>query len=257
MDNSTQNSEQLMRWLDGEMNEQEKQNFEKHLSSDQQLQGELNNLQLAREAIRSYGLRQQVAQVHQSMMKEMKPQAIVRTMSSTRRIIRSSLSIAASVLLIFISVQVYNFIGLSPDKLFKEEYSAFELSTTRDPNVPPESAIEKSYREKNYKTVIDLKNKSTNISTKEQFLAGVSYLELDDPSNAIHSFDTVLIRDKTSGQQTYKDEAEYYLALTYVKNKDYDQALELMNTIHNNPSHIYHEKFSSRFIRKVKLLKWR
>jgi len=30
-----------------------------------------------------------------------------------------------------------------------------------------------------------------------------------------------------------------------------------MNAIHENPLHIYHEKFTKGFIRKVKMLSWR
>jgi hypothetical protein len=54
-----------------------------------------------------------------------------------------------------------------------------------------------------------------------------------------------------------KDAAEYYLALAYLKNNDYDQSIELMNAIHANSTHFYTKKFSRKYINRVKRLKWR
>ena len=78
----------------------------------------------------------------------------------------------------------------------------------------------------------------------------------NDLSKAISSYQVVIadVKDKKS---MLKDAAEYYLALAYLKNNDYDQAIELMNTIHDNSSHLYTKKFSLKYIKRVKRLKWR
>jgi hypothetical protein len=68
----------------------------------------------------------------------------------------------------------------------------------------------------------------------------------------------VVIADvKDEKKSVLKDVAEYYLALAYLKNNDYDQAIELMNVIHDNSSHLYTKKFSRKYINRVKRLKWR
>jgi tetratricopeptide (TPR) repeat protein len=257
MDNSTQSNELLMKYLDGEMSEIEKKDFEKRLLSDTDLRQELEKLQLATEAVQMYGLRQQVGSVHRQMMKEMQSQVVIRKISSTRRIIRYSISVAAGILLIVIGIQVYNFINLSPDKLYKKEYSSFELSTSRDINPPASSPTEKAFREKKYKEVVELRTKMAEASLTDDFLAAVSFLELNRPADAIKLFNIVLNQDKASSHPVYKDEAEYYLALAYLKIKNYTQALELMKSIHNDSTNLYHEKFTSGFIRKVKMLKSR
>ena len=46
-------------------------------------------------------------------------------------------------------------------------------------------------------------------------------------------------------------------ARDYAANKDYDKAIDLMTTIHNDPNNLYHQKFTAGFIRKVKMLRWR
>jgi predicted negative regulator of RcsB-dependent stress response len=176
--------------------------------------------------------------------------------SKVRRIVRYSVAVAASVLLIFVCIVGYNFYRLSSDRLFAENYSAYELANIRRENDRTESKIEKAYREKNYAEVINI-NKNSMLSVKDIFLTGMSYLETNDLSKAISSYQVVIADVKEDKTTLLKDTAEYYLALAYLKNNDYDQAIELMNTIHDNSSHQYKSKFSSKYINKLKRLKWR
>jgi predicted negative regulator of RcsB-dependent stress response len=177
-------------------------------------------------------------------------------MNKVRRIVRYSVTVAASVLLIFVCIVGYNFYRLSSDRLFAENYSAYELTTTRSENDSTESKIEKAYREKNYGKVIEL-NANSVLSIKDIFLTAMSFLESNDLSRAISDFQVVIADVKDDKNSALKDATEYYLALAYLKNNDYDQALELMNAIHDNSSHLYTKKFSSKYINKVKRLKWR
>src|SRR6187397_1617856 len=130
----------------------------------------------------------------------------VERISKVKRIVRYSVAIAASVLLIVVCIVVYNFYQLSSDRLFTENYTAYELTTFVGEKDSTASKIEKAYRKKNY---------------------------------------------------ALKDTTEYYMALAYLKNNDYDQAIELMNAIHDNSSHLYSKKFSRKYINKIKRLKWR
>ena len=145
---------------------------------------------------------------------------------------------------------------LSPNKLFSENFIDIELSILPDTAAPLESNFEKAYRGKNYNEVIRL-NAISVLSAKEIFLSGLAYLQTDDPAKAIYSFQMVLVDVNKERSSDLKDETEYYLALAYLKNRDFDQAIEIMNKIHDNPGHLYREKFSPSFIRRVKMLKWR
>lgn len=176
--------------------------------------------------------------------------------SERRRIVRYSVAVTASALLIFVCIEAYNFYRLSPGRLFTENYTAYELTTTRVGNDSTESKIEKAYREKNYGEVIKI-NKNSVLSVKDIFLTGMSYLETNDLSKAISSYQVVIADVKDDKNSTLKDTAEYYLALAYLKNNDYDQAIELMSTIHDNSLHLYTKKFSIKYIKRVKRLKWR
>jgi predicted negative regulator of RcsB-dependent stress response len=252
MDNSTQY--ELIRYIDGEMTTSERMEFEKKLATDESLQKELDGLQLAREALKLYGLKEKVAGVHQQMMKELKTEAPVRLISNARRIIRYSVAVAASVLLIFLVIEGYKFYTLSPEKLYAENYIPYELTTTRDGS-DTVTAIESAFKEKKYSQVINL-NRLSVLSIKDVFLTGMAYLETKDYSRAVRSFQ-VVISDIKDDKTLLKEVAEYYLALAYLQDRDYDQAIELMNAIHDNSSHLYKGKFSRKYIKKVKRLKWR
>jgi len=177
----------------------------------------------------------------------------VKKISKARRIVRYSVTVAASLLLIFVCIEAYNFYSLSAGKLFAEKYTGYYWMSTGDTTG---SEIEKAYKEEKYTKVITL-NRNSVLSIKDVFLTGMSYLETNDLSKAISSYQVVIADvndDKNSG---LKDAAEYYLALAYLKNNDYDQAIELMNAIHDNSSHLYTKKFSLKYIKRVKRLKWR
>ena len=146
MDNSTRYDDEIMRYIDGKMGDSEKMEFEKLLATDATLQQAVNNLQLAKEAVRSFAVKQKVNVLHQQMIKELRTETPVKPISNVRRIVRYSVAVAASVLLIFIVIEGYKFYSLSPQKLYAESYTAYELTTTRSGSDSSESKIEKAYR---------------------------------------------------------------------------------------------------------------
>jgi len=256
MDNSTRYDDEIMRYMDDEMTDGEKMEFEKRLATDESLKQAMSNLQLAKEAVKSFGLKEKVSGIHRQMMKESGAETPVKQIGNVRRIVRYSVAVAASVLLIFIVIEGYKFYTLSPQKLYSENYTAYELTTTRSGSDSVESKIEKAYREKNYTEVIKL-NANSVLSVKDVFLTGMSYLEINDVSRAISNLQVVIADVKDDKSSVLKDAAEYYLALAYLKNNDYDQAIELMTAIHDNSSHLYKGKFNRKYINRVKRLKWR
>ena len=255
MDNATPNmSELLVQYLDGELQGTAEENLTKELSTNAGLQSQYESLLLTRESVRHYGLTQQVAGIHQQMMQEI--QAPVRKMNSGRKTIRYIISVAASLLLIVTGYLAYNFITLSSEKVYSSNYQPFDLGTTRDGNTNL-TAIETAYTGKSYKEVIRIHDSKEDVSLKGEFLSGAAALELKDYASAINYFKNVIDRNKSSAVKTFNDEAEYYLVLSYIHNKDYDYALDLMRKIKDDPTHLYNEKISSKLIRQVKMLKWR
>ena len=176
---------------------------------------------------------------------------------AARRIIRYSIAAAAAVVLIVAFIMAYNFYNLSSNKVFVSNFHSYELNTVRDGDSTLVSPVEKAYREKDYKKTIGLISKQRSLSVKETFLAGMSYMELGNNAKAIEELKKVIAGNENAGNNLFKDQAEYYLALTYIRDKDYDFALDMLRSIKENPGHLYHKKVTSKLIRRVKLLKWR
>jgi tetratricopeptide (TPR) repeat protein len=253
MDNSTPGmNDLLVRYLDGELAEAEKQELEARLDVDVELQEELASLRAAREAVRQYGLREKVAQIHRQVMQEMKKPK--RVGGNIRRVIRFSISVAASIILIVGAILALNFFSLSPTRVFTDNYHSYELATTRSGQAD-ESAVEQAYRSKSYYEVTRRLPLAGNL--KDQFLVGMSYLELKNPAKAIEAFRGIIRTNEADGGKILQDETEYYLALAYIANGDYDFALELLEKIKLESAHTYHKKVSAKLIRQVKALKWR
>jgi tetratricopeptide (TPR) repeat protein len=245
-------SEKLVRYLDGELSGNEKTELEQQLAADKELQEELESLKLAKEAIRNFGLKQRVSGVHEQMMSEL--QTPVKNISSARRILRYSMAVAAGVVFIFMGIIAYNYFSLSADKLFKENYQSYELGTARDGATTEVSPVEKAYREKKYADVTTLAKNNDKAAIKDVFLIAMSYLELNDNNNAIANYKKVLSENSQSGSTVMKDEAEYYLALTYIRSKEYGHALEWLTKIHENTGHLYYERVTDKLIQNVKSL---
>jgi hypothetical protein len=252
MDNSTPNeNDVLVRYLDNELSPEEKAEMERKINSDDRLRSQYEDLRIAREAVMQYGIRTQVAGIHDSMMKELK--VPVRRISSPRRVIRYGMSIAAGIILIVGAYMVYNFFTLSADGFYLSHYRSYDVGTTRSSG-SSEKAIN-AYREKKYNEVVGIYLSGDSSSTTA-FLAAMSNLQLNDVPASITLLEKLAAPSTATGQ-AFSEEAEYYLALAYIKNRDFDLAIPIMEKIYANPSHLYHEKISKKMIRQVKMLKWR
>ncbi len=250
MDNSTPGmDEKLVSLLDGELAAEERTTFEQQLANDALLQQQFDSLLATRAAIRHYGLQQQVSAVHQLMMTEMNTP--VKRISPVRKMIRYTSAVAAGILLLIGVFYAYQFFNVSPEKVFSANYQPYELSTVRgtNNNLP----IEEAYRAKNYKEVLRLYVTAAP-SIKSSFLAGAAALEVNDPAMAKDRFVQVIEQNKAAGSRVLLDEAEYYLSLTLVRLRKYDEALLWLGKIKADAGHTYHDKVAAGLFNDVQKL---
>jgi tetratricopeptide (TPR) repeat protein len=247
MDDQLHNEEMLMRYLDGELAEQERVALEARLESDEALQQQLLNLRVAVQAIRQYGTAQTVAALHPQMMQGLKRSAEKPKVVSISRTVRLTMAVAASLLILFIGFRVYEATQLSADKLYSESFVDFDVSATRNAAAAT-STFETLYRQKDYSGVIRLN--SDTISSKALLLVGLSYLHVDQPLKAVEKFNSLTLKEND-----YRQDAEFYSSLAYLKLKEYSKALPLMQKISGDASHLYHHQFSRDFVERVEKLK--
>lgn len=254
MDNSAHDmSEKLIQYLDNELTGAEKASLEQQLAHDKVLSDQLEQLLLAREAIKLHGLQQKVASVHQTMMAEMATPVKKMEGDGTRykkKLRRFSIAVAATLLVLVAGYMFLNKMTVTPEKVFTAHYDKYELTVLRDGN-PTETPVEKAYREANYREVLRIHDAGEDHTPKGEFLCGAASLEVKDTEKAIKCFTEVL--DMIPGG-ILREQAEYYLSLSYIRNTNYDNALVILNKIREEPGHLYNQRVTPKMLRQVKKL---
>lgn len=238
------NDDTLMKYLDGEMDQTEKEKFESQLQHDDLLQQKLERLQVAIASVQQYGTTEKVKAIHSEMMQELSP-VHKEGKLIPMKVIRYSLAIAASIIVILVGVNIFTASQPSPAKLYNEAFVDYVASTVRGSE--NETGVTKLYQQHNYDAVIGNAS-AQNLSSKDSLLVGLSYLKTSKLNEAINWFKAI------SAENPTKQDAEFYLAMTYLKNENYGEALNMMEEIRSNSNHVYRNQFSEDYVNKVKKL---
>ncbi|WPU91565.1 hypothetical protein SNE25_19810 [Mucilaginibacter sabulilitoris] len=248
MDNNGQPNEKLIRYLDGELTGEALSAFEKLLTEDADMRAELENLQAAKLVVQHYGLKQQVASVHQEMMNEFRNEGAKSIQRKSYPFIRYTMRIAAGLFVLLFLFGAYEYITVSPSRLSADHYRPYEPGVER--GAKETSVVEKAYTNKDYYEVISGVEKNKKHTVKDYFLSAQAYLVTQQFSSAIREFNTVL-RDSSGN---YKDDAEYYLAITYLRNNEPAKTKPLFEKIYHDSDHLYHDRVTCFTLLKLKLL---
>jgi tetratricopeptide (TPR) repeat protein len=246
MDELSHNDDLLIRYLDGELSPEERTALEGRLATDKTFREKLTNMQITVQAIKHLGTSQKVAGIHSQMMQELKPQQKTKLIGISKEV-RYTMAVAASLLVLFIGVRIYMSSQPTSEKLYSQSFVDFNASGTRS-NGNQLSEVEKHYQQKEYNAVIN-DTRSLHLDEKDSLLIGLAYLHTDKTANAIGFFQRI-----ASSTNSFKEDGEFYLSLSYLKNKDYDKAITLMQKIADDTAHLYHKQFDKDFIENVKAL---
>ena len=251
MDNSTPGmDEKLVSLLDGDLSPEERMTVEQQLAGNALLQQQYDSLLATKAAIRHFGLQQQVGAIHSQMMAELNTP--VRKISPVSKMIRYTSAVAAGILLLVAGFFAYQYFSLTPEKVFSANYQPYELNTSR--GTTTNSSIEEAYRQKKYELVIQLRDAAAEPTIKNDFLAGAAALELNNLSLARQRFASVIEQNKTANTTVLNDEAEYYLALTQIRQKDFAAAVMLLEKIQQDSGHTYSAKVKNGLLNDVRKL---
>ena len=222
MNHNYTNTELLTKYLDGQLQGEQLKNLELRIKEDKSLQEELDNLKISIEAIKSYGLYKKVSSIHSDMMKEFNQQALPR-IGSANKFVKNTLKIAATVFIISGSMLLYQYITLSSQSLFRNNFQAYSLHENRGNET--ESPLEQQYKLTNYSTVIELFQQLPTRTIQDYFIAGNAYLQQNNPAEAMKCFLSVREINKVQQTHLYEDDTEYYLAMSYLENNEPSRAV--------------------------------
>ncbi len=190
-------------------------------------------LNLTIDTIRLNAINEKVSAARRSF--ENKPEkAIVRS------IYRTSLRIAAILVLIIGSASIYKYMSVNDRSLYDKQFVSFELTNTRGEQ-NPESETE-AYRSGNWNEVVKIYQAGNNKSNKNVFLAAMSEMQLNHFQKAVKLFEE-LVQTK-SDDHSFRDETDYYLSLAYLMNHQELKAMDLINKMKAETNHTYNPMVS-------------
>jgi hypothetical protein len=175
-----------------------------------------------RDALRSYGLKQEIKRIHDEIMPSLKGKRPVRSLFIYAN------RIAAAILILIVSAGIVIYFTSTPSNLFNSRYEPYEESAQRG-NAPLASAIE------------------------TKFLEGQKMLQEGNAVNAINIFSDLMESNKRSNNNILADDTEYYLALAYLKADQPGNALRIFRSIYYNKGHLYNDKVTQWFLLRLKI----
>jgi tetratricopeptide (TPR) repeat protein len=251
MNGNSTHTEILIQYLDGELKGEELESLRKNLADNQSLRDELDNLQLARKAAERYGLKSKINDIHKEMMLEMSQNKPAKS-SVIKMFAQTGLRVAAVLVVLVGLSALYQYFTASPEKLFSENYQPYNIHEMR--GMPVNSRLLENYKHGNMDSVITEFNSLRTPEPEEYILTGIAFLESNQPEKAIGTFNRLIQQNADSKTDFFEDDAEYYLAMSYLKNREPQKALPLLEKIQADPGHPYHSKLSKWFILKVESL---
>lgn len=252
MDNNTTPTEELIRYLDEDLDAEQRLVVEQKLAADPVLAEQLESLRVAKQAVSSLGLRRKVNTIRKEMLRDIKPEpSLQKPETPVHGIGYWGKRIAAAVVIMVFAAAMYQYVTLSSANMFRDEYETFLLTQGRSVEI---SVIEKSYTDKDYTKVIELFESGTDVSATANFFAGCAYLQTGVPNKAITSFLRVQQLNQNAPVPLHAEDAQYYLALAYLAHNEPQKALPIFESIHQDPVHAYHDKVSNWDLLKLKLL---
>lgn len=207
-------------------------------------------------AIQRQGWIAQVQKVNGEFATDSRTIRMHQVLRPMRKTIQWMVRIAAVVILLAGVWIAFQYTTNSSERLYSEIYQPYNINTQRgngDEVQTPHNMVEE-YRNNNYGNVIKTFRNLPASSNREKFLAASAYHETGDYPNAVALLNEILEENKVQRNRLYNDEAEYLLGLSYLRLDNAAKALPLLERIHDDPYHTFHERVSRWTIIRLKWL---
>lgn len=232
----------LVNYLDRTLEEKEMREIEELINTDMEVRNQWQFMQLAVEAVEYVALNDQVAAVKEQF-RTIHPIAVIPAQRrGVHVMMRNMYKVAACLLFLVIATAGYKFISTSTIHMYKQSFIPYTLGTSRGNSTINE--IEQAYRNKNWKQVLTAFDKAAEKDNKMLFLAGMANMQLQQYAAANKMFGQVLAHNAQTGDDYFQDEAQYYLAMSYLANGQAKEAITLLQQIRTNKNHLYNRQAS-------------
>jgi hypothetical protein len=237
----SRNEHLLINYLDRTLEEQEMREIAALISTDSETRKQWQYLQLAVEAVEYAALYDQIAAVKDDF-RTIQPVQVLREtgMRGVRVRMRRTLSIAAAALLFFVGMGSYKYFSVNATQIYRKAFIDYTLPTTRGQAIITD--IEQAYQAQNWNAVIAAVNKTSLTDNKALFLSGMAHLQLKKFGEASMLFEQVRANNAQTGKDYFRDEAQFYGALSDLASGHTQQAVTTLQQIRADKDHLYHDQ---------------
>ncbi len=232
------------------MDSEERLQLQNELSKDPDLQREYDLFRLSVDGINRSGIKAEVMEASKRFTNERggKGKSINLTTWTAR--------IAAGLIIVAVSTALFYLNSVKRTDLYESLYVEYKLPVTRASEDTP-TRMDSLYVNGSYELAMAYYNTLVDKSPRDYFLGGMIFLRLGSHQEAINVFTTLQENNTIIGTNYFSEEIDYYLALSNLRNGNYDEAIKLFEKIKADPSHLYHANVSSKDIFDLKLLDWK
>ena len=222
---------------------------------------EIEMHQAAAVALQRYSILMQVRNIHAQFASADKNGSTAVTHTTPAMVInlwpfKWILRIAAIAVLVAGGWFAFQYSNNSSAKLYTEIYQPYNVNTDRADidGIVPHNMIQE-FKNKDYEAVISTYQSLPHANNREKFLAAIAFHETGNYPQAINVLKQISKSNNQNGNRLYNDEAEFYLALSYLKIKNNKAAYDYFKIIRNNPNHTFNEKVSKWTMKRLAWLK--
>jgi hypothetical protein len=252
--NMNNNTVLIEKYIDGQSSAEENLFVESMIAGDADFREEYEYMKLAVSSVRLSAVHTQVSEAANAYFEEISAKAKNPT-AMIRSIGYYSMRAAAVLIVIAASYTAIIYATTTPEKLYSEAFTDYNLETVR--GTASASAIEQEYRMGRWQHVIAELADIKSLSPKEMLLGGIAALHLNDPSRAQHFFQGIIDNTNTLSTGSFREESEFYLALTYIKLNKPQTAVKLLSAIKNNPHHLYYSQVNRISALELSMFGWK
>ncbi len=249
--------EKIENYLQNILNEKERIEFERELSENPELQTLQEKYVLAKDAIISSNIRNEVRKVHQNFMANRADnQAITsksKPMGKQISLNSSWMRMAASVLVFLSFFAIYQYTSLDKEGFLADATIEYNSSTLRGKSDDLQQ-IRNLYKSGDFEQTLSEIKKITTFDSEILFLKAMANFKLKNYETAINDFETLKKQNLTSLKPSYIYEIEYYGTMALVGTEKYELAIEKLENIKQNTQNTYSSSISSWDIFKLKIL---
>jgi tetratricopeptide (TPR) repeat protein len=154
------------------------------------------------------------------------------------------------IIILFGISAIYLYVRPTPEKLFVQKYRPYEPHIMRGGSKI--SDLKEAYSDGKMDSVLRAFKSMNSPEPEEYIMAGIAYLEKNEPTKAIETFEMLIQKNADSKSDFFEDDAEYYLAMSYLSNNESDKAMPIFEKIQADPENPYNSNVNEWFLMNVK-----